>query len=112
VALFDVAALIVAVAFVAMLLAARSVEVFRIDVRDGRARLVRGHAPSAALGAVRDVVRKARVRRGRIRAVRRGGRLQLVTRGIGAAAAQQLRNAVGVHLGERGPVSGGPARRG
>jgi hypothetical protein len=112
-----VAVIALAVLFVvAVLLSARSDELFRVDVRGRRVRVVRGTIAPAVLTAVRDVVRTAGVRRGRIRAVRRGAAVRVTTAGIAEPVAQRLRNVIGTHApyggGRPGPGgSGGPARR-
>lgn len=77
-------------------LLARSRELFRIRVRDGRQTLTRGYAPVSLLNDFGSAVR--RVKRGTIRAYRSGDVARLELRGdIDADAAQRLRNLLSLY---------------
>lgn len=80
----------------AFLYFARSNELFRVVVRDGKPRVARGHAPAALLADFGDVLRA--VRRAEIRAIKAGGRAELRCRGdIDDVVAQRLRNVLGMY---------------
>lgn len=92
----------VAAALVGLLFwaAKRHVEVFHVDVRGGRATVVRGKVPPTFLGDLREIVRT--VERGTVRAVREGGEPRLVVSSeIDERTAQRLRNAFAVYPGKR-----------
>jgi hypothetical protein len=72
-------------------------EIFAVSVRDGRVLVVRGRIPSAVLHSITDVVRRANVRRGTVRAVAGQHHARLVTSGIDEGTTQRLRNVFGVH---------------
>jgi hypothetical protein len=92
-----VAPLVLLVLVVAALLYfARSNELFQIVVRDGKQRVLRGHAPAALLADFGDVLRG--VKRAEIRALKAGGRAELRYRGdIDEVVAQRLRNVLGMY---------------
>ncbi len=75
----------------------RGGEIFALSVRDGRLLQVRGRIPAALFHDLQDVVKRARVRRASIRAVRAEGGARLVARGVDERVAQRLRNTLGVH---------------
>ncbi len=76
-------------------------ELFLISVRDGRLLVVRGRVPVRVRQDLADVVRRAGVQRGSIRAVRESGHARLTTRGIDEGTTQRLRNAFGTHPVQR-----------
>ncbi|MGE0786644.1 MAG: DUF3634 family protein [Sandaracinaceae bacterium] len=75
----------------------RANEIFCVSVRDGRVLVVRGAVPPPLLNGMADIVRRDRVVRGTIRAVKSEGHARLVTRGLGEGTTQRLRNAFGTH---------------
>ncbi len=88
-------------------LLARSRELFRISIENGKQRLTRGYAPVALLNDFGTAVR--RVKRGSIRAYRSGDSARLSFRGdIDAGAEQKLRNMLSLY-----PIARlrGPGRR-
>jgi hypothetical protein len=85
-------------ALVALLLWAvtRDLEVFRIEIEDGKPRLVRGKAPGGFLADVASIT-AGRVEAGVIRAVKEGGEVRIVgSSSIDDATLQRLRNAFSV----------------
>jgi uncharacterized protein DUF3634 len=77
---------------VALWVATRQNEVFRIAIRAGRATVLRGKVPPSFLSDLRDVVRH--VDAGSIHAVKRDGAARLVVSpSIDERTAQRLRNA-------------------
>jgi len=88
----------------------RSTELFRVRVRDGKARFVRGRLPPRLLTDLSDVVRSPPVARAEIWAVRRSGKPRLQTKGeLSREQQQRLRNIIGTYslarilAGARGP---------
>ncbi len=74
----------------------RATDLCVIDVVGGKPRLRRGRLPPALMSEITDIVRRNRVRAGRIRVVTEGGEPRLLAdAGFPAAATQQLRNVVG-----------------
>jgi hypothetical protein len=106
--------LVLAAALAAVLsLWPRDDEVFRVGIRAGRARVLRGRVPAALLEAFADIARDARVRRADVRAVRTGSGPRLVVTGVDDRVAQRFRNAFGLHTGPPpAPPSGGRRRTG
>jgi len=92
--MFELAAILVLAALVAGIYVAakRANEVFRIDVRGGRVRNVRGDIRQTTVHAMGEVCRRARVDQAVIRGVRRGGETRLVVSGTDDMVAQRLRN--------------------
>ena len=90
-----VAAVLAALFF--FVLVPRMNELFLVSVREGEVLVVRGRVPAALLHDIADVVRRARLRRGTIRAVRESGHSRLVTSGIDDGTTQRLRNTFGTH---------------
>jgi len=88
-----------AAAFVlfALWMLARGNELFYVSARDGRLLLVRGRIPPSLLTGFGEILDRAGVRRAEIRAVKEGGGLRLVARGVDERTEQMLRNAFGVH---------------
>ena len=83
---------VLALIAVALWVATRQNEIFRIDIRAGRATVLRGKVPPSFLGDVRDVVRH--VDAGSVHAVKRDGEARLVvSSSIDEKTAQRLRNA-------------------
>ncbi|MFW5921274.1 MAG: DUF3634 family protein [Polyangiales bacterium] len=80
---------------VVLLLVTRANEVFRISVRDGELLVIRGHVPPGLYAEIEDVVRRGRVERASIRAVKSGGNARLVVQGASPGTAQRLRNVFG-----------------
>jgi len=72
-------------------------ELFLISVRDGKVLVVRGRIPIRVRQDLAEVVRRARVRRGSIRAVRQSGHARLSTSGMDEGVTQRLRNVFGIH---------------
>ena len=80
----------------ALWVATRQNEVFRIAVRAGRATVLRGKVPPSFLSDLRDVVRH--VEAGTIHAVKRDGEACLVvSSSIDERTAQRLRNAFALY---------------
>jgi hypothetical protein len=89
----------------------RSTELFRIKVRDGKARFVRGRMPQSLLSDVEDVVRSPPIERAELWAVRRSGKAHLETKGeLSAEQRQRLRNVVGLYSLQRILAGARPAR--
>ena len=77
---------------IALWVATRQNEVFRIVIRNGRATVLRGKVSPSFLGDLRDVVRH--IDEGSVHAVKRDGEPCLVmSASIDERAAQRLRNA-------------------
>jgi hypothetical protein len=90
----------------------RSTELFRIKVRDGRARFVRGRIPQSLLNDLEDIVRSPAIDRAELWAVRRSGTAVLETKGeIGVEQLQRLRNVVGLYSLQRIQAGAKPRRR-
>ncbi len=90
--------LVVAVAVVLVLVVlGRANEIFCISVRDGKLLVVRGAVPPALLHGFADVVRRERVDRATIRALKGDGHARLVASGVSEGTAQRLRNVFGTH---------------
>lgn len=73
----------------------RANEIFCVSIRNGRCMVVRGAVPPSVLREIAEIARRAKIRRGTVKAVKEGGRPRLVTSGVDAAVTQRLRNAVG-----------------
>jgi hypothetical protein len=74
----------------------RGTELFVVRVRDGQVRFTRGRMPQGLLDDIADVVDSPPIRRAELRAVRRGGRAELVARGeLSPDQQQRLRNVLG-----------------
>lgn len=82
---------------IAWLVFERTREIFCISVRDGRVLVVRGRITGSLLDGIADVVRRASVKRGSVRAVRGEHHARLVVRGTDEGTAQRLRNVFGHH---------------
>jgi hypothetical protein len=82
-----------------LVLAVRATEIFFLSVRDGRVLLVRGRVPSTLMAELAEVVARAGVARGSIRAVRQGGAAKLKVGGMDEFVAQRLRNVFGTRSG-------------
>jgi hypothetical protein len=72
-------------------------EIFCISVRDGRCLVVRGRIGGNLLEGLADVVQRAHVKKGTIRAVKGEHHARLVLRGIDEGTGQRLRNVFGHH---------------
>jgi hypothetical protein len=72
-------------------------EIFCISVRDGRCLVVRGRIGGSLLEGIADVVLRAKVKRGTVRAVKGEHHARLVFRGIDEGTGQRLRNVFGHH---------------
>jgi hypothetical protein len=80
----------------------RSTELFRVTVREGKARFVRGRMPQSLLTDLEDIVRSPPIERAELWAVLQSGRARLETKGeISADQRQRLRNAVGLYSLQR-----------
>ena len=76
----------------------RSNELFVLEVRKGRPRIVRGRLPQRLLDDISDVVARPRVVSGRIRVVRERGRPRVFASGqFDEGHVQRLRNVVGTY---------------
>ncbi len=84
-----------AVVGVVLVVLSRASEIFCVSVRDGRCLIVRGNVPPAVWRELREVVSRARIHRGTIRAVKHDGGVRLACRGVDAGTQQRLRNALG-----------------
>lgn len=85
---------------IALWFAMRQNEIFRVEIRGGRATVVRGKVAPSFLGDLRDVVRH--VDRGSVHAVKRGGEPNLVvSSSIDERTAQRLRNAFALNTAKR-----------
>jgi uncharacterized protein DUF3634 len=74
----------------------RSTDLFVLRVREGRVRFTRGRMPQGLLDDIADVMASPSIRRAELRAVRRNGRAELVTRGeVSPEQLQRLRNVLG-----------------
>jgi hypothetical protein len=88
----------------------RSTELFLVKVRDGDAIFSRGRMPQSLLDDIADVVGSPRIERAELRAVRRGGQPELVTRGdLSSDQLQRLRNVLGRYSVQRIAAGGAPA---
>ena len=75
----------------------RANELFVVDLRDGRARLVRGRLPPRLLADLGDIARASPSARGRVRVVVSSARPEVLVGGaIDDDAAQRVRNVVGL----------------
>lgn len=92
-------------------LAVRATEIFFLSVRDGRVLLVRGRIPATLLAELAEVVSRAGVARGSIRAVRQGGAATLKLGGMDEFVAQRLRNVFGTRSGTELRLTQPPADR-
>jgi hypothetical protein len=72
-------------------------ELARIQVRDGKARLVRGRLPPKLLDDTVDVLRRRAPARATIRVVLDGGAPRVVATGVTEEQLQQLRNLAGAY---------------
>lgn len=89
----------------------RSTELFRLRVRSGKARLVRGRIPQSLLGDFNDIVSSPPVQEAEVWAIRESGKAQLMTRGaIHPDHVQRLRNALGMYSLQR-IMAGGSKKR-
>jgi hypothetical protein len=82
---------------IGLVVSSRMNELFCISVRNGRILVIRGRVPTVLLQNIADIVRRAALRGGTIRAERSDGHARLVTRGINEGTTQQLRNVFGQH---------------
>lgn len=78
-------------------LAARSRELFVLEVRAGRTMLRRGRVPPSLLEALSDVMRRAEVERATVRVLKAEGRPRLVATGLSEPVLQRARNVVGTY---------------
>ncbi len=85
------------VVVVVVFVLSRANELFCLSVRDGEVIVVRGRVPPALFHGIEEVVRRARVQSGTIRAVKSDGASRLVVGGIDDNVAQRLRNTFGTH---------------
>lgn len=97
------------VAIIVMVVIARAHELFYVSIREGRCIVVRGSVPPSLYSELREVVRISRVRRGRVRAVKDGGRPRLLVEGLDERVAQRLRNSFGARGFGRATASGAQA---
>jgi len=91
----------------------RSTELFKVKVRGGAARFVRGRMPQGLLSDIDDVVKGSNIERADLWAVRRSGRAELVTKGaLTREQLQRLRNVLASYTLPRIAAGGRPAPRG
>jgi hypothetical protein len=89
----------------------RSTELFKLKVRGGETRFVRGRMPQSLLSDIDDVVRLTNIERADLLAVRRGGRAELIAEGgLTREQIQRLRNVVSSYTLPRIAAGGRPAR--
>jgi hypothetical protein len=88
--------------------AGRAGEVFRLSIRYGRCLMVRGRLPATLRHELCAIASEAKVKRGRLRGIRRGGQTQLVAEGLPDGAAQRARNVFGLHRGPELRAGGQP----
>src|SRR3569832_831821 len=80
----------------------RATELFRLEVREGKARFIRGRMPQSLLTDLEDIVRAPPIERAELRAVLRSGQAYLETKGeISADQRQRLRNVLGTYSLQR-----------
>lgn len=85
--------LLAVLAVVALWWLTRTRELFHVSVRDGRVLVVRGRVPGSMLHEIAEAMRRPRVRRGSIRALRTESGARLVFRGdIDEGRQQRMRN--------------------
>lgn len=89
--------LVAIVAIVVIVVVSRANELFCLSVKDGRVLVVRGRIPPGLLHALTDVVARARVPRGTIRAYADTHHARLAISGMDDGIAQRLRNTFGHH---------------
>jgi hypothetical protein len=75
----------------------RANELFFVSVRGGDVLLVRGRLPPPLLDEIGDVIGRAGVARGSVRAVVERGAPRIVARGLEEGVAQRLRNVLGLY---------------
>lgn len=89
----------------------RSTELFKVKVRGGAARFVRGRMPQALLSDIEDVARSTNIAHADLRAVRRDGRAELITSGeLTREQLQRLRNVVAAYTLPRIAAGGRPSQ--
>jgi hypothetical protein len=80
----------------------RSTELFKLRVSNGRLRFVRGRIPPGLLSDLEDVVRASPIEGAELRAIREGGRAEVVARGAWTPEQlQRVRNSVGLYSLQR-----------
>jgi hypothetical protein len=88
----------------------RSTELFKLKVRGGETRFVRGRMPQSLLSDIDDVVRLTNIEQADLLAVRRRGRAELITQGkLSREQIQRLRNVVSAYTLPRIAAGGRPA---
>lgn len=92
-------------------LVARANELFFISIRGGRLLLVRGRVPAQLYEELTDVIARARIEHGELRATFESKRARLTTRSIDERTAQQLRNVLGLHTLQRLRTAPAPTTR-
>ena len=89
----------------------RSTELFKVKVRQGHARFVRGRMPQSLLSDIADVVEGSNIEHADLLVVRRAGRAELVASGkLSREQSQRLRNAIASYTLPRIAAGGKPAR--
>ena len=89
----------------------RSTELFKVKVRKGKTRFVRGRMPQSLLSDIEDVVRSTNLEHADLLAVRRGGGAQLMLQGsLTREQGQRLRNVVAAYTLPRIAAGGRPSR--
>jgi hypothetical protein len=90
----------------------RSTELFKLRVSKGKLHFVRGRIPPGLLSDLDDVVRASPIEGSELRAIREGGRAEIVARGAWTPEQlQRVRNSVGMYSLQR-IVAGQRPRRG
>lgn len=88
----------------------RSTELFKLKVRAGETRFVRGRMPQSLLSDIEDVVRNTKIESADLLVVRRRGRAELIAQGkLTRDQVQRLRNAVSSYTLPRIAAGGRPA---
>lgn len=90
----------------------RATELFKVKIRAGRARFVRGRMPQSLLDDLGDVARSARIEHADLWVVRRRGRPELLTKGeLSREQLQRLRNTIAGYTAQRIAAGGKPGKR-
>ena len=89
----------------------RANELFLVSIRDGKLLLVRGRIPNALKNDFEDVVRRAQLRGGQLKAVLSSGHTRLVVSDMDEGVAQRMRNTFGTHSVQKLRAAPAPAER-
>lgn len=90
----------------------RSTELFKVRVSNGKVRFVRGRMPPGLLSDLEDIVRSSSIESAELRAIRQGGRAEIVARGAWSPEQlQRVRNIVATYSLQRILAGRRPSRR-